>query len=78
VIYDLLFKVSAQTMLKVAANPKYLGARIGLTNVLHTWGSAMTHHPHTPDAYDSGHHRPPSQQSIRSRSASAATPDAYA
>ncbi len=51
VIYDLLFKVSAQTMLKVAANPKHLGARIGLTSVLHTWGSVMTHHPHTPDAY---------------------------
>ena len=46
VIYDLLFKVSAQTMLTIAADPKHLGARIGITSVLHTWGSAMTHHPH--------------------------------
>jgi Putative transposase/Transposase zinc-binding domain len=46
VIYDLLFKVSAETMLTIAADPKHLGARIGFTSVLHTWGSAMTHHPH--------------------------------
>ncbi len=46
VIYDLLFKVSAETMLTIAADPKHLGASIGITSVLHTWGSAMTHHPH--------------------------------
>ncbi len=46
VIYDLLFKVAAETTLTIAADPKRLGARIGLTAVLHTWGSAMTHHPH--------------------------------
>jgi hypothetical protein len=46
VVYDLLFKVSAQTMLTIAADPKHLGARIGITSVLHSWGSAMTHHPH--------------------------------
>ncbi len=46
VIYDLLFKASAQTLLTIAADPKHLGARIGITAVLHTWGSAMTHHPH--------------------------------
>ncbi len=46
VIYDLLFKASAQTMLTIAADPKHLGARIGITSVLHSWGSAMTHHPH--------------------------------
>ena len=45
-IYDLLFKVSAETMLTIAADPKHLGARIAITSVLHTWGSAMTHHPH--------------------------------
>ena len=45
-IYDLLFKASAQTLITIAADPKHLGARIGLTAVLHTWGSAMTHHPH--------------------------------
>jgi len=46
VIYDLLFKISAETMLRIAADPKHLGARIGMTSVLHTWGSALTHHPH--------------------------------
>jgi hypothetical protein len=46
VVYNILFKASAQTMLTIAADPKNLGARIGLTAVLHTWGSAMTHHPH--------------------------------
>jgi putative transposase len=46
VLYDLLFKVSAETMLMIAADPKHLGGRIGITSVLHTWGSAMTHHPH--------------------------------
>ena len=46
VIYDLLFKASAETTLTIAADPKHLGARIGLMSVLHTWGSALTHHPH--------------------------------
>jgi Zn finger protein HypA/HybF involved in hydrogenase expression len=46
VIYDLLFKASAEAMLTIAADPKHLGARIGFTSVLHSWGSAMTHHPH--------------------------------
>jgi Putative transposase/Transposase zinc-binding domain len=46
VIYDLLFKASAETMLTIAADPKHLGARVGITAVLHTWGSTMTHHPH--------------------------------
>jgi hypothetical protein len=46
VIYDLLFKVSAETLITIAADPKHLGARIGITSVLHTWGSALTHHPH--------------------------------
>jgi len=45
-IYGILFKASAETMLTIAADPKHLGARIGITSVLHTWGSAMTHHPH--------------------------------
>ena len=43
---DLLFKASAETLLTIAADPRHLGARIGITSVLHTWGSAMTHHPH--------------------------------
>lgn len=46
-VYDLLFKTASETMLTIAADPKHLGARIGITAVLHTWGSAMTHHPHT-------------------------------
>ncbi len=45
-VYDLLFKISTKTMLTIAADPKHLGARIGITAVLHTWGSALTHHPH--------------------------------
>ena len=46
VIYGILFKTAAETLITIAADPKHLGARIGLTAVLHTWGSAMTHHPH--------------------------------
>ena len=46
VAYGLLFKASSQTLLTIAADPKHLGAKIGMTSVLHTWGSAMTHHPH--------------------------------
>ena len=46
IIYDLLFKASSETMLTIAADPKHLGAKVGITSVLHTWGSAMTHHPH--------------------------------
>ena len=46
VIYDLLFRAASDTMLTIAADPKHLGARIGITAVLHTWGSALTHHPH--------------------------------
>ena len=45
-VYDLLFKATADTLLTIGADPKRLGARLGLTAVLHTWGSAMTHHPH--------------------------------
>ena len=45
-IYDLLFKASAETVTTIAADPKRLGARVGMTSVLHTWGSALTHHPH--------------------------------
>jgi Putative transposase/Transposase zinc-binding domain len=46
VMYDILMKAAAETTLTIAADPKHLGARIGFTSVLHTWGSAMTHHPH--------------------------------
>jgi len=46
VIYGILFKAAAETLITIAADPKHLGARIGLTAVLHSWGSALTHHPH--------------------------------
>ena len=45
-VYDLLFRTAGETLTTIAADPKHLGARIGLTAVLHTWGSALTHHPH--------------------------------
>jgi hypothetical protein len=45
-IYAILFKATAETLITIAADPKHLAARIGLTAVLHTWGSALTHHPH--------------------------------
>jgi hypothetical protein len=46
VVYDILFKASAQATITIAADKKRLGAKVGITSVLHTWGSAMTHHPH--------------------------------
>ena len=47
VVYDLLLKVAAETLITIAADPKHLGARVGLTAVLHTWGSALTQNPHS-------------------------------
>jgi len=46
VIYGLLFDVAAETLRTIAADPKHLGAQVGATLVLHTWGSSLTHHPH--------------------------------
>jgi hypothetical protein len=46
VVYGLLFEIAAETLSTIAADPKHLGAQIGMTLVLHTWGSALTHHPH--------------------------------
>jgi hypothetical protein len=45
-VYGILFKAAAETLITIAADPRHLGTRIGLTAVLHTWGSALTHHPH--------------------------------
>jgi hypothetical protein len=45
-VYGMLFKAAAETLCTIAADPKHLGAKIGVTMVLHTWGSALTHHPH--------------------------------
>ena len=45
-VYGLLFRASAETVMRIAADPKRMGAKVGMTSVLHTWGSALTHHPH--------------------------------
>jgi hypothetical protein len=45
-VYDLLFKTASKTLLRIAADKKHLGAEVGITAVLHTWGSSLVHHPH--------------------------------
>jgi hypothetical protein len=67
-IYDALFKASAETMLTIAADPKHLGARIAITSVLHTWGSAMTHHPHVHMIVPGGGLSPDGERWIAARS----------
>jgi hypothetical protein len=68
-VYDLLFKAASQTMLTIAADRKHLGARIGITAVLHTWGSAMTHHPHVHMIVPGGGIAPDGSRWISSRPA---------
>ncbi|MFZ2103484.1 MAG: transposase zinc-binding domain-containing protein, partial [Oricola sp.] len=68
-VYDLLFKAASETMLTIAADPKHLGARIGVTAVLHTWGSAMTHHPHVHMIVPGGGIAPDGSRWISSRPA---------
>ena len=68
-VYDLLFRAAAETMLTIAADPKHLGARIGITAVLHTWGSALTHHPHVYMIVPGGGIAPDRQRWISSRPA---------
>lgn len=68
-VYDLLFKAASQTMLTIAADPRHLGARIGITAVLHTWGSAMMHHPHVHMIVPGGGIAPGGTQWISSRPA---------
>ncbi|UDL92703.1 IS91 family transposase [Mesorhizobium sp. PAMC28654] len=68
-IYDLLFKVASETILTIAADPKHLGARIGITAVLHTWGSALTHHPHVHMIVPGGGIAPDGSRWISSRPA---------
>ena len=68
-VYDLLFKAASETMLTIAADPKHLGARIGITAVLHTWGSAMTHHPHVHMIVPGGGITPDGSRWISSRPA---------
>jgi len=66
-VYDLLFRAAAETMLTIAADPRHLGARIGITAVLHTWGSALTHHPHIHMIVPGGGLSPDGQRWIASR-----------
>jgi hypothetical protein len=68
-VYDLLLRVASETMLTIAADPKHLGARIGITAVLHTWGSAMTHHPHVHMIVPGGGISPDGSRWISSRPA---------
>lgn len=68
-LYDLLFKAAAETMLTIAGDPKHLGARIGITAVLHTWGSALTHHPHVHMIVPGGGIAPDGSRWISSRPA---------
>jgi hypothetical protein len=67
VVYDLLFRAASETMLTIAADPRHLGARIGMTAVLHTWGSALTHHPHIHMIVPGGGISPDGQHWISSR-----------
>ena len=69
VVYDLLFRVASEAMLTIAADPRHLGARIGITAVLHTWGSALTHHPHVHMIVPGGGISPDGQRWVSSRSA---------
>ena len=68
-VYDLLFRAASETMLTIAADRKHLGARIGITAVLHTWGSAMTHHPHVHMIVPGGGIAPDASRWISSRPA---------
>jgi hypothetical protein len=47
IIYDLLYRTSAEAMLEMARDPKHLGAEIGFLGVLHTWGQNLEQHPHS-------------------------------
>ena len=69
VVYDLLFRAASDTMLTIASDPRHLGARIGITAVLHTWGSAMTHHPHVHTIVPGGGIAPDGTSWISSRPA---------
>jgi hypothetical protein len=68
-VYDLLFKAASETMLTIATDPRHLGARIGITAVLHTWGSAMMHHPHVHMIVPGGGIAPDGRRWISSRPA---------
>jgi len=67
VIYSLLFRASAETMLEIAADPTHLGAQIGFLSVLHTWGQRLDHHPHVHCVIPAGGLSPDGQRWIRPR-----------
>jgi predicted Zn-ribbon and HTH transcriptional regulator len=67
VVYDILFKAAAETLLTIAADSKHLGAKIGVTAVLHTWGQALTHHPHVHCIVPGGGLSPDGQEWIACR-----------
>lgn len=67
-VYGLLFTAAAETLTTIAADPKHLGATIGLTAVLHTWGQNLDHHPHVHCIVPGGGIAPDGKQWIRCRS----------
>ena len=67
VVYDILMKAAAETTLQIAADPKRLGAKIGMTAVLHTWSSSLTHHPHVHMIVPGGGIAPDGESWIASR-----------
>jgi hypothetical protein len=67
VIYGLLFDVAAETLRTIAADPRHLGAQVGATLVLHTWGSALTHHPHVHGIVPGGGLSPDSERWVACR-----------
>jgi len=78
-VYDVLFKASAETLIAIAADPRQLSARIGVMSVLHTWGSALTHHPPSPHSASSSYpHRQtaPTAQHWQWRAPSSSSPAA--
>jgi hypothetical protein len=69
VLYDLLFRAASETMMTIAADRRHLGARIDITAVLHTWGSALTHHPHIHMIVPGGGLSPDGERWVSSRPA---------
>jgi hypothetical protein len=67
-VYDLLFRASADTILKIAADPKHLGAAVGFLSVLHTWGQNLQHHPHIHCVIPAGGLAPDGSRWVRSPS----------
>ena len=66
-VYDLLFRTSAETLLAVARDPKHLGAEIGFFSVLHTWNQKLEHHPHVHCVVPAGGLSPDHARWIRPR-----------